>query len=356
MGWDMSYFETILLFCLKQINGERTIYSIYHLFKGKKSSQTIQDAHLFEIIKYFGAFSGITREEIEKAIQNAYSQNWITSCGEQQYLLTDTGRNKLQRTSDEYPGLPYLSGWLYHQKDVHFWERLSLLVQVISNLMRHERHYIPIQKNIHTHNWLKDFLKNNETPRNLLGSILYAELVECLEKENQLNPLVLTVRLTGYERIGLTANQAAEKLKMELARYHHEFLNLLHYLLMEVSSPSSQFPLLRSIVGAHEYGNTLTKSAQHTFQLLNQGFSIEEAAKSRHLKTSTIEDHIVEIALNTDDFSIDAYIDLQLKQKILVAARKADSKQLKQIRSRVAEANYFQIRLVLAKYGVKQCD
>ena len=62
----MSYIESIILNCLKQLNGERTIYSIYHLLKGKKTSQTIQDAHLFEITHYFGVYQWFTREDLEE--------------------------------------------------------------------------------------------------------------------------------------------------------------------------------------------------------------------------------------------------------------------------------------------------
>ena len=97
----------------------------------------------------------------------------------------------------------------------------------------------------------------------------------------------------------------------------------------------------------------MTNSSYRTYKLLGKGYSIEEIAKHRRLQKSTIEDHIVEIALNIDDFSIDAYIDKQSQNRILTAAKQTASKQLKLIRSEVSTANYFEIRLVLAKYGVK---
>lgn len=350
----MSYFDTVLLYCLKQISGERTIYSVYHLFKGKKSSQTIQDAHLFDLTKFFGVYQWVTREKLEDAIKYACMQNWLTPSSEQRFILTDMGKNHLQHSKNEFSDLPYLNGWKYHQRDLKFWERLSLLVQVISNLVSHEVHYIPIQKNKQTHMWLKAFLQNSQMPRDKLGGKLYSELVACLEDELHVNPALLILRLTGFDRIGLTSEQTAEKMKLELPRYQLEFLNILHYLMMKVSDSSSNYPLLSSIAGNQEQGNILTKSAYTTFQLIKNGVSIEETAKFRHLKTNTIEDHIVEIALNMDDFSIDEYIEEQLQQKILSAARKTESRKLKQIKEMVYEANYFEIRLVLARYGVKQ--
>lgn len=350
----MTYIESIILYCLQQLNGERTIYSIYHLLKGKKSSQTIQDAHLYELTKYFGVYQAITRESLEEAVKRASIHNWITPCAEQHFILTENGKMKLRNFDSNINDLPYLDGWKYHKMDLQFWERMSMLVQVVSNLIRHETHYIPIQKNKQTHYWVKAFLNKSIVPRNLLGTTLFSEIVECLEKTNHLDPSVLTLRLTGYKRIGLTPIQAAEKLKMDFSRYHLEFINILHYFIQHVTSSSIRYPLLSSILGNPTHNMMLTKSTRATFELLKQGFSIEEISTSRQLKTSTIEDHIVEIALNVDEFSIDEYIEKTQQQEILTAARKTDSKQLKQIRSMVTKANYFEIRLVLAKYGAKQ--
>lgn len=39
-----------VLYCLKQLNGERTVSSIYYLLKGKRSSQTLQDGNMFEFL------------------------------------------------------------------------------------------------------------------------------------------------------------------------------------------------------------------------------------------------------------------------------------------------------------------
>jgi uncharacterized protein YpbB len=349
----MSYIESIILNCLKQLNGERTIYSIYHLLKGKKTSQTIQDAHLFELTHYFGVYHWFTREDLEVVIKNLIGKQWITSCAEQRFRLTKAGEDILLQVSDQYPVPIYLNGFKYHQMDGKLWKRLSLLIQVISNLVNKETHYIPIQKNKETHSWLKSFLRRTKLQRNLLASTIYSELVDCLKTADHLDPSILIFRLTGYNRIGQTSQQTAEMLKMDFARYHLEFLNILHYLIEQVTTNKNRFPLLNSILEYKGQHIVMTNSSYRTYELLGKGYSIEEIAKHRRLQKSTIEDHIVEIALNIDDFSIDAYIDKQSQNRILTAAKRTASKQLKLIRSEVSTANYFEIRLVLAKYGVK---
>jgi uncharacterized protein YpbB len=346
--------ESIILTCLKQLNGERTIYSIYHLLKGKKTSQTIQDAHLFELTQYFGAYHWLTREALEVMVKTLLDNHLITPCADQRFRLTIKGEDILSHIRHQYPAPIYLNGLKYHQSDMKFWERLSLLVQVISNLVHQETHYIPIQKNKEAHSWLKSFLKKNKLPRNVFGRTLYSELVELLKATDLLDPSILIFRLTGNNRIGQTSHQTAEMLNMEFARYHLEFLNILHYVIDQVTSKNKRFPLLSAILENTRLHLVMTNSAYKTYELLKKGYSTEEIAKYRRLKTSTIEDHIVEIALNVDDFSIDAYIDKQIQKRILAAAQQTASKQLKLIRSEVSSANYFEIRLVLAKYGVKQ--
>lgn len=343
----MNYIENILLYCIKQLNGERTIYSIYHLFNGKKSSQTIQDAHLFSLKKYFRILESLSRETFDELIAQLVNKKWITACEDQKYLLTSTGEAHLQGHS-----LPsYMDGWKYQQNTPIVWERLSLLVQVTSNLAFQESRYIPIQKNKEVHYWLKAFLKDISVPRQSLGKLLFTELVECLEEGKDINPAVLVFRLTGYKQIGLTSIQTADKLKMDPIHYHLEFMNVLHYLLDRIEIDSNRFILLSTLLTNLEEKELLTISSKKTWGFLKQGFSIEQIASLRNLKLSTIEDHLVEFALHINDFSIDPYVERDVQREIIEISRKEETRQLKIIRNCLNTASYFQIRLVLAKYG-----
>lgn len=341
----------LILYCLRRINGERTIYSAFHLLKGKKSSQTIQDAHLFGITNLFKALEYLEREMVEATVKTACENEWISLLSEQRYILTSKGEIELDSYLKRKPLPPYLNGWKNHHISSLFWERISLLVQVISNLTFQESSYVPIQRNKEVHHWMKNFLKYNSIGRSELGSMLYKELVECFEQDYRINPNVFVLRLTGYKRIGLTSIQAAHKLGMEYTYYHIEFQNILHYLIKTVEEQVEKYELLSALVTGKEQSINLTQSTQKTHELLKAGYSIYQVAKLRCLKQSTIEDHVVEIVLNIKDFSIDPYIDSKLQNSIKEIARKYSTKQLKHIREKISHASYFEIRLVLAKYG-----
>jgi uncharacterized protein YpbB len=175
--------------------------------------------------------------------------------------------------------------------------------------------------------------------------------VECLEEGKDIAPEVLVFRLTGFQQIGLTSLQTANKLNMDPIHYLLEFTNVLHYFIQMLENSAGRFPVLVSLLSNIESNDALTVSARKTWGLLSQGFSIEQVAKIRKLKLSTIEDHLVEFALNIKEFSIDPYIDSEIQREIIKISRQEGTKQLKLIRNRLNAVSYFQIRLALAKYG-----
>ncbi|WP_342432165.1 helix-turn-helix domain-containing protein [Neobacillus sp. FSL H8-0543] len=343
----MQNIEIIMLYCLKQLNGERTIYSIYHLLNGKKSSQTIQDAHLFSLKNYFRILEPLTRDSFDIVFKRLLDKNWVEPIGDQIYRLSSSGLVNLQK----FPPPKYINGWKYHHISTVVWERLSLLTQVTSNLTFQETRYIPIQKNKEVHRWLKRVLKEYPLPREAWGNTLFTELVDCFNEEKDINPSVLVFRLTGYQQIGLTSLQSSKKLAMDPINYHLEFLNILHFIIHMIESDTGRYKLLSTLLADLMEHSILTLSARKTWELLNQGFTIEQISANRNLKNSTIEDHLVEFALNIKEFSIDPYVEKDIQEKVMQISRQGATRQLKLIRNKLPTASYFKIRLVLAKNG-----
>jgi len=342
----MLYLENIILYSLKQINGERTIYAIYHLLNGKKSSQTIQDVHFFSLKRYFRLVETLTREGFDQLVHHLLEMDMIYSIGDGRFLLTDKGK---QQTNLDIP-LNFLNGWEYHGLTFLFWERLSLFVQVISNIVYRESQYIPIQKDKDIHKWLKNIIKEIQVPKAEMGEHLYSEIIACLD-DGEINPFIIIPRLTGYQQIGLTALQAAKRLNMEWSDYHLEFINGLHYMIQKIGHNKERYYLLSFLLKHTPQQDSLTLTARKSYELLQQGYTKEQIAKIRTLKLSTIEDHLVELALNVKEFSIDDYVDHELENQIIDVSRQTSTKQLKVIRNALKTVSYFQIRLVLAKRG-----
>jgi uncharacterized protein YpbB len=103
-------------------------------------------------------------------------------------------------------------------------------------------------------------------------------------------------------------------------------------LIGKVEINQGQFRLLPELLKGLTPDDSLTQSSRKTWILMNQGYTIEQIAGKRRLKKSTIEDHIVEFALNVDDFSIDEYVDNDMQKEILEISRQEETKQLKRMK------------------------
>ncbi|MBO0958119.1 helix-turn-helix domain-containing protein [Neobacillus sp. MM2021_6] len=346
----MLQLEAIILYCLTQLNNERTIYSIFHLINGKKSSQTIQDAHLFSLKRFFGIYDTLTRASFDEIIQSMCKKEWIKHLGKQQYSLTTNGQANLENN----PVPAYLNGWSYQPFTSLFWERLTLFIQVTSNLIFGEARYQPIQSNKDVHQWLKAAIKEMNISRNELGNMVYTELITCFEETEEIDPAIVVFRLTGFEQIGLTSLQTAKKLNMDIHDYHIGFIQTLHYLLQTIMRNPARFRILSILIKDLNQNDELTISSRKTWALLNEGYSPDMIAKLRGLKVSTVEDHFVEFALSINHFLIDPYVEKELQKRIIDISRLMGTRQLKLIKDQLQSATYFQIRLVLAKYGDRE--
>ncbi|WP_071460000.1 YpbB family protein [Bacillus massilinigeriensis] len=350
---EITYFEAVLLHCLNRLKGERTIFSLFHLFHGKKSAQTIQDAHFYHLTPFFHSFPEIEREKLIETAIHLQSSGLLILTAADTWMVTKSGKMKADRILKAYPIPQYHDGLKYQHITRVFWERLSLLVQVCSNLLYEQKDYIPIQNRQETLQWVKSFLLHRKEKRRDISERLYRELLYCFERAPALNPTLFILRLTGHQRIGLTPIQAAEVTGMDYFRFQLEFTNLLHFLLKTIEEQGSSLPILSAVSNIGRAAAPFTLSAEKTFSLLNKGYQPDEIAAMRNLKLNTIEDHIVEIALNAPKFDISKYVQRKKEEKIIEAASNTTVRKLKEIRSFVPEASYFEIRLVLARSGQK---
>lgn len=339
----------MVLYCLSKLGKERSSSSVFHLLNGKKSSQTIQDSHLFQVDSFFNTAHSLSREQYENILTKLINHDCIYYGSNQQIVISEKGHLLVKELYSTYPFLKRLQGGKYHNS-MQFWERLSLLTQVCSNLVNKQTKYIPVQKNKDTQNWIKYLFATSEDSSGNFPHMLLTELQAILEKlEMDIDPTVLVARLSGFQSIGLTEMQTIDMLGLDENSYRFQFQTLLHCLLRSIEMNPSAYPLLAKIAVTDEL-QQLTASAKKTYELLIKGKGIVEIGQIRRLKQSTIQDHIVEIALFIPTFNIDRFVDQPLQERIKEAIHQASSKQLRKIRE-IIEVDYFQIRLVIAKCG-----
>ncbi|NYV66061.1 helix-turn-helix domain-containing protein [Bacillus sp. Gen3] len=345
----MTFLHAIVLVQLQRIEGARTVYSIYHLLKGKKSSQTIQDAHLFNLGVFFQTFPNLQRNVFDEIIHDLYQNGFITQQDELKFVLSEKGCQELAVffEKDAFPS--YLNGLKYQDVGIIFWRRLTLFVQVLSNSIHDIQKYYPIVRDPDTQIWIKSFLKQSQFSKQEISIKLFHELSSIFKQEPPEKPELFLIRLTGNQQVGLTIEQSAEYFGMEYTEYWYRFIHLLHFMLGTILQNNSEYPLLFSLIKDSHQSVPLTNSTKETYLLLKNGHSIQEVAILRKLKTNTIEDHVIEILLNQVDLDVSPYLSKELETEIIQTAAIVGKKKLKPIKEVIQEVSYFQIRLALAK-------
>ena len=349
-----SYMDALAFHCLSRLKEERTVYSALHIISGKKTSQTIQDCHLFGLSVFFRTNPNLTREAFDASISRLADTGYIRiKDAKGNYALNPSGAAALQDFSLSL-GLPkHINGFLY-QNSFLTWQRFNLLFQVISNGVHQNKTYLPIQRDIAIQRWVKRFLYGRAKDFTGLAKDLHDELERIFAELPDLHVQVLMMRLSGFHRVGYSVEQISKKMGRDLWHIHYLFLDAFHYLLTRAQSSPEEFPLLSAVLKEEEkqQSTTLTRSSFATFQFIQKGYGIEEIMGIRKLKRNTIEDHLVEIALHVPDFDVAPYINDELLKDIHSLVGELDTKQLKVLKKHLPDnVAYFQIRLALAKGG-----
>lgn len=345
-----NYLHIIILYMIKKFQGERSIYAIFHMLQGKKSSQTIQDAHLFGLTNLYGTMPQFTRIQLSSIVENLVSNAWIHTHGKSEvFILTLEGEQQLK---DALPIPARLNGWKYQNIAHHFWGRLNLLIQTLSYIIHKETRFYPVQRDVKIQQAVKQLLQINHLKREEMATQMFRELVHNLERQSIKHRQIFVSKLTGFNCVGQTFEQIGQNMNLDVWYVRLLFLECIHTMIEEVERNAEQYRWLATLMkDLHQ--QKLTHSTQLTLQLINEGQSLLDISNIRQLKANTIEDHIVEIVLADRQFPIHNYVPDRIEKKICDAINQLQTKQLKVIKQWLgdAEISFFQIRLVLAKVG-----
>jgi uncharacterized protein YpbB len=334
----------------KHLNGERSDVAIFHILKGRKSIQTVQDIHIFKLEKFYGISSFLNKKQFDEKIEKLKRDGKITIAVNSHYVITEKGLDWLGKNNSDL-SINCLNGYKYERIAADFYERLILLIQTLTNSKMNNYSFIPVIGNRSTENWVKQFYRKTNGAHLIILNTIYKELSSLLSHCSEKEAEIFVDRLSGYHLYGLSINQLATAYGFENEDIRLMLTGVIHHILSMLERFPENFPLLSHMMKDLMNTSNLSTSAKITCQLLNNNYSISEIAGKRQLKNNTIYDHIVEIAYNDNQFPLENYVSKPKQESILNAIHRAESYKLKQIKNLLGnEFSYFEIRLVLAGY------
>ena len=335
--------SSILLTIIRKLDGERTIYAGFHLLRGKRSGQTLQDVEYYGVKAFFGILPKLSLEQFNEAAKELHDADYISTTADSLVVVTETGRLRAN-------GLPIyqFNGWDYRGREMIFFERLSLVVQTISNFRAGEKSFMPIQREPSIQEFVRKIIAKQPIRDSGFAKGIAEELESSMNRSgmSDIQKMVLTHRLSGFRMTGWTWDQLADRLKQSPFAIRLLFIESLHRLLTVVTT-SDEFPFLLKIAEDVKVASYLTDSSMKTKQLFERGMSLDEIAITRNLKTSTIEDHFVEMSINDPQFPLSQFVTSDSAEAVVAKANEIGTRRLRLLKSEFNDLSYFQLRLIL---------
>jgi uncharacterized protein YpbB len=335
--------SSILLTIISRVDGERKIYAGLHLLRGKRSGQTLQDVEYYGLKEFFGILPKLSVERFNEAAKQLVDFGFVLTMDDSFVRLTEQGRIEAAKVP-----FYYFNGWDYRGREMIFFGRLSLAVQTVSHFKAGEKSFMPIQKDRDIQFFVKALLHNQPIGNPAYAQAFGKELRLCISQSgiDDRQKKIITHRLSGFGLTGWTWDQLADELKLNPFDIRLLFIETLHMLLAVIVN-SPDMPLLRKLAESVKVSTYLTDSSVKTKQLFNQGLSIEQIVASRKLKTSTIEDHFVEMSINDSEFPLADFVSVKDAEAVIKKVNEMGTRRLRLLKSEFDSLSYFQLRLIL---------
>lgn len=343
-------FQGILLDCFQKINQERTTSSVYNLLTGKKAIQTIQDASFYQTANYYGIYSTLTKDTYNNQLKRLIEEGYFIEDSEKKLQTTKKGKAWLAFHSGELNGF---YGSKFANVIEPFQQRLLLFIQTLTNTSKKQYQFIPITDNYEIEQFVKSYYgKYKHRSLEVLEQI-YKELENALSDLTDQEAAMFVDRITSYYSYGSSLQQLSQDYQLSIPDCFLSLQKGFYHLLKLQEEGSRKYPMLNLFTKNLRAADTpLSQTAQYTLRLLQKKHSIKEIMQIRQLKSNTIEDHLVEIAMNKAEFPFFDYFDAMIYEEIKGAVHLKQTYRLKEIKNKVnPEISYFQIRLALVLYN-----
>ncbi|MFC4404322.1 helix-turn-helix domain-containing protein [Gracilibacillus xinjiangensis] len=344
----------ILLYCIDALRAERSVANVYYLLRGKKSTQTIQDSHLYNLTNFFGVYRTIKRKDFNRVVDELVKMNLIKISEQGFAHMNEYGKEYLVNQYNKFQHL-YLKGMSYEKSAPQFLATLILLIQTVTNIHMKNYRFIPVIDDVAIQSNVKRFLQSKQLDMTILLKDLYDDLLQILSSRKfpEYSKDIFVDYITSANEVGLGQQQLAVKYNISKEDIHCYLMNMIHLILEEIRITAPTYKVLPYILD-QKRKLPLTESAIVTYKYYSSGYTIHEIANQRNLKESTVQDHIIEIAymgevkwsnhMNDKEFSL-----------IREVLEKSNTKQLKTLKDQLPDfITYFQIKLVIALWH-KNC-
>ncbi|GEM01672.1 Uncharacterized protein YpbB [Halolactibacillus halophilus] len=344
-------FRYLVINLLHTIKSNRSPAAIYHILTGKKSSQTIQDLHVFQLHSYYRLLPHLTRQSFDDVINSIVDEGLMMWVNKKDYTLTDAAMTYLTIQTNTTDYFHSLTHTIDPSAKYIFTERLYLTIQTFTHRVMNERGFIPVTDDVTIQAFVKQYYHVHKQQLSDWLEACHTHLYKVLITYPEHDRHIFLDRLSTYRHSGQSFQQLTDRYGSHEADLRLTLALIERDLFIRSQQQTCLSDLLPGKQTVLRYPSLMTRSAQKTHQLVMRGYSIDELIQARQLKRGTIEDHLVEICTLEDHFKLTDYVNEDKIAQIETYLSTRQTQKLGEIKRNLPAAiSYLDLRLVFAHY------
>lgn len=281
--------------------------TLYHLLRGRRTNSVLVYGFFHGVLPYLGAFPKLDESLIKKILAYHCSKGFLKE-DKGEYLLTDKGRRALEKNPFRFPEIDYFS----FGKTAHMnWRLVKFAIQVVSYFSYSENEYLPIETSPYYTIQVKNWLRQQE--RKQLSVQIKTELTATFQQLSDTQAAFLSNQFSGRQIDGAVAYQLLPDSMQEFPYnqlFEDEAIHAFFRCLKELPE-SALYELVKE--GLKQNYN---QSVRQTIRLFLQGATKEQVMQVRHIKESTINDHLIEWAILDEAFPFQQFISKETEEQL----------------------------------------
>ncbi|MGL4522944.1 MAG: helix-turn-helix domain-containing protein [Bacilli bacterium] len=333
---------------VRRAKDSRSCVHLHNILTGYRSMQTIYDSKAYNLVGCFGLLPKLSIEELQHVLDELVAAGHVAS-------QQDKNTHYLYRAPMDMPQRMHMKQWLDRAEWIHtvmmFRQRLQLCVQMMSNKQYEQSSYTPMVQQLRIKQWGREFYRTQLCDQSEAVHAFYTELVKVLSIFDDETCSFFVNQLSGFGQSAKTVQQFEVMLNKSPLEIVCSTYELFAKMMIHIVQQRSQFPTLLLLIprGAD---CLLTLAARSTYEMLQQGSSIEDICNKRRVKESTVGDHLFEICATMPHFNVEQWLSDSKRERIQTVITQHPSRKLGQLMRSIAEREeltYLELRLTVAK-------
>ncbi|MGX7148874.1 helix-turn-helix domain-containing protein [Enterococcus ureasiticus] len=310
--------------------------TLYHLLKGKRTSSVLLYGFLYENLRFFQLFPLLSEKQFNNILEELVKQESLRLVSDGEVQITGKGMQVVLQEDDYFSSI---DNYHFGKTDEMIWRLLQFTVQVVSNLSYTNKNYVPLEQSPLYQKQVKMYIKS--MPKVQLIETVKNEWTQIFSHLTKDEANFFAQQFSGYQQIGKTSFQVMDEQDNAFKQMLQKKEKLHHLLETICLMPDASFlkKLVLPLVKQNE-----NKSMSETSSYLKTQHSIEELARQRRVKISTIKDHLMELAL-TKDFPFERFISQKTEECLLEYPKPYQDWTYRSVKQTNPELDYFEFRL-----------